>query len=387
MHLKNQSWPAYRPSKSMSGTERIVRHLYNAELCTGCSACVNICPRGVLSFQPDAEGFARPVIRAEDNCINCGLCLKVCVTHDCSEQKNNRRPQSFIAQSKHTRKTKKSSSGGAFYEIARAFISQYDGIAAGAAFDEENTVRHIIADDIRDLRRIQGSKYVQSDVKSIFTPVKKLLEQGVYVVFSGTPCQVYGFKKFLRKDYDNLITIDLICHGVPSPMLLNYHIRAIENNRKDQVRGIRFRWKNPCFSSGSSFYMMMMMKHGLRYVRIGKKDAYMNLFLNGIAFRESCYRCRFANTQREGDFTIGDCDSHRFYPDFHPEESNSTLFLNTDKAEKWWKEIFSKEFDFAPLDLAREAQCNKQLSAPYPRPEYRDTIYKEIKEMSLDESD
>ncbi len=365
--------------------KKAVDDLYVKDLCTGCNACVSICPAHVLESEYDKEGFIRPVIKNYDDCISCGLCLKVCNIHN-KPQSPTTGQTAFIAQSKHTRKVKKSASGGAFYELARTILQDYNGVVFGAAFDDNLKVRHVAVDQLEHLPILQGSKYVQSDTNGIYGQLKKYLESNRYVLFSGTPCQIHGLLKFLRKDYPRLYTVDIVCHGVASPWLLRHHIEAIESTHYSKVRKIRFRWKNPLFKSGSSFYMMMMMmKNGYKFLRIGKNDAYMNLYLNGVAFRECCYNCKFANLNRPGDFTIGDCDSHRFYPNFHPDESNSIIVLNTAKARLLWAERIQNNFDFEKLDLKREASCNKQLNAPFPRPETRDNIYSKLADMPVEE--
>lgn len=364
-----------------------VEELFISNDCVGCNACVEICPERVLTQGHDSEGFSIPLIKDLDKCIDCGLCLKVCQIHNGhNTHLDNDLPLAYIAQGKHHKLVKNSSSGGAFIEIAQFVIRELNGYVAGAAFDESLQVRHIITNDLNDLHRIQGSKYVQSNLSDIFTKIKAKLKAGRFVLFSGTPCQVYGLKLFLDKDYDNLLSIDIICHGVTSPALLKHHIELVEHNCKAKVKNIIFRWKNPYLKSSKSNYMMIMkMKSRPRYVKAAYDDAYMNIYLNGWAFRECCYKCRFANLNRVGDFTIGDCDSHDNYPQFHPKESNSTVIVNTPKARQLWGNTLSEAFDFDNLDLEREAQRNHQLNEPFKKDKSRDGFYSRLFSMSGDD--
>lgn len=361
----------------MAEKTNIPTGLYIADDCCGCQACIQICPRGVLSAGISDEGFTIPVITDLDSCVDCGLCMKVCGIHR-PPALHRTADESYMAQSRHTRAAKRSSSGGAFREIAAACIREYGAYVFGAAFDSGLRVRHICVNEIKNLKRLQGSKYVQSDMGDSYIRAKELLDGGEYVLFSGTPCQINGLHNFLRKDYERLMTVDIICHGVTSPRLLADYITGVERAEGRQVRGVRFRWKNPLFESSSSFYMMMMMNRGFRRIAIGTKDPYMEIFLNGEAFRECCYRCPFARTERPADFTLGDLDSHRLYPSFHPGESNSTILVNTPRAAQLWNRTISREMDFMPLNLQIEADYNHQLRHPSPRPDKRDVIYSDI---------
>lgn len=365
---------------------KVVENLFKPKECSGCEACIHICPKQVLAAAVDDEGFVTPQIIDINSCVDCGQCVKVCQAHQqhpCLTNENDL-PISYIAQSYDVRNVKRSASGGAFWTIAKCWIENYHGVVFGAAFCEHNEVRHIEVRALKELKRIQGSKYVQSIIGNTYIKVKELLLNGEKVLFSGTPCQVQGLKLFLRKEYDNLFTIDIICHGVTSPQLLKDYLRKVEEHENSKCKVVRFRWKNPWFKSGSPFYMII--KKGRKIiVRAGKNDPYLNVYLSGYAFRESCYQCQFANTYRVGDITIGDNDSHKCYPEFHPEESNSTILLNTSRALMLWNVSLYLLFDKIPLEIELEASYNKQLKAPFPRPEIRDSIYKKWGEYTYEQ--
>lgn len=345
------------------------------DICCGCNACVQICPKGVLKQGSDKEGFVNPVIDDRDKCINCSLCIQVCQLKQSTQLKPNIAQKGFIAQGLDRIAVKRSSSGGAFFEFAKFFLETTNGVVYGASFCADKKVRHICVHSIDELKKLQGSKYVQSSINNAYSEIKSFLNKDVPVLFSGTPCQVAGLRTFLRRDYQKLITIDIICHGVTSPKLLSDYITKVEKHEHRECINIRFRWKHPYIKSGSSFYMMMMMNKGLDVIRDGKKDPYLNVYLNGYAFRESCYQCSYANLNRVGDITIGDCDSHQHYSNFFPELSNSTIILNTEKALRYWEKCKYILFVSDPLDIQLEAQCNKQLRSPFPRPALRDSIY------------
>lgn len=354
--------------------------------CCGCEACILSCPKRVLISFQDEEGFIIPRIHDIDSCIDCGLCIKVCQVHQPKLHNTHKEslPIGFIAQSYDNKNVKRSASGGAFWTIAKFWIEKYNGFVFGAAFCDNNEVRHIYVKNLTELKRIQGSKYVQSVIGDSYNKVKELLLSGEKVLFSGTPCQVQGLKLFLRREYENLFTIDIICHGVTSPQLLKDYLRKVEQHEKSKCKEVRFRWKNPWFKSGSPFFMIIKNGKGI-IVRAGKNDPYLNVYLSGYAFRESCYRCKFASTDRVGDITIGDNDSHNCYPEFHIEESNSTIILNTTRALTLWNDNLQNLFDKIPLDIELEAGYNKQLKAPFPRPEARDSIYKQWKIYTYDQ--
>ena len=195
------------------------------------------------------------------------------------------------------------------------------------------------------------------------------------VLFSGTPCQIAGLYAVLgNDDMTNLITCDIVCHGVPSPAFLSRQIKMDSLGKQGRVKSIKFRHKNPNAESISSYMMMMMMERGLPVVRRVSQDLYYKLFMDGMSFRESCYNCKYANLRRLGDFTFGDCDSNEYYKDFHPNESNSIILVNTEKAQRLWREC-SSAFDYVELNVDREALFNHQLEHPFERPKERNGIY------------
>lgn len=207
--------------------------------CTGCMACYNVCPRDAIKMEADGEGFCHPVINPQ-SCVDCELCTKVCPVNHPVQKNQPLDAYSGWSNHEHTRLT--SSSGGAFVEIAK-FILARKGVVFGVALDKNTEARHIYVENEKELEKLQGSKYVQSIVGDSFASTKNFLLQGRVVLFSGTPCQIAGLRNYLRKNYDNLYTIDLVCHGVPSPRVFNDYKMYIQRKIKEPIHDVKFRCK------------------------------------------------------------------------------------------------------------------------------------------------
>lgn len=371
----------------MEGSYMVDNHIdVLCDKCVGCRNCELVCKCGAITIQANKEGFLAPVID-EEKCVHCGKCTEVC----CMETDNIKtcRDQqiAYIAISKNKKLYKKSASGGIFSTIAYRFLSDNENaVVCGAAFFD-GEVRHIIITDVEEISFLQGSKYVQSNLNHVFKEIKQYLKSGKKVLFSGTPCQVSALYLYLKQRYDKLYTIDLICHGVPSPQFLKKDVESYATYEK--VVDIQFRKKNPLFYSKSGYFFTINSKEVPKKKREGRifvassRDPYFSMFMNGLTFRRSCYQCQFANLDRVGDITVGDCDSARYYPDFHPDEATSTVLINSSKGETLWKEN-AGEIDFQSLDIEREAENNHQLSHPFPIFSKRDDIYDEIDNSSID---
>lgn len=344
------------------------------ENCTGCGACELICPKQAINMVPDQEGFIYPSVN--ETCIDCGACLKHC--HTQLHREHSIIKHALAAVTKDQKIYKKSASGGIFATLAKAFLqNKSDAYICGAAFIE-GEVRHILTNNIKEIELIQNSKYVQSNTCGLYKKIKNLLKSGKSVLFSGTPCQVNGLYAYLGCHPQNLVTIDIICHGVPSPLLLKKDLERYYNSAR--ISRIDFRWKNALFAKSAYFLCLSQRK----YVNVFSKkivssnaDPYFSLFMNNATFRMSCYSCKYANLNRVGDITIGDCDTSNLYPSFHPKAAVSTVILNSEQGRLFWTEKQSL-FDTITIDLIRESKANKQLSAPSVCPEERRYIYKEM---------
>lgn len=274
------------------------------EYCTGCTACASACPKGCIAMTADENGFLCPVIDA-DQCVLCGLCEKVCPVVNPLKVAVNM-PKAYAAYSTDEAVRMQSSSGGVFTEIAKAVLAD-DGAVYGAAYNEQFEVVHICAESENDLAKLRGAKYAQSDLRGIFANVKAQLEQGRRVLFSGTPCQVGGLKAFLRKDYDNLIAVDFVCHSVPSPMTWREYVkyRAEQDNGGNLPQSIDLRSKMTGWSR-YQYSNLFQYANGMAHAAKSGESLYMKLFVGGYINRESCVNCQFKGYSRVSDLTIGD---------------------------------------------------------------------------------
>lgn len=338
--------------------------------CCGCNACEQVCPKKCIIFTRDKEGFMYPQID-HDICVDCGVCLRHCpIAGDIKTGKN---PEVFAAKFNDPDVVFKSTSGGVFMALA-FFVLNKNGVVFGCAYDENLVAKHIAVEDKKELKRLQSSKYVQSDTKDVYTKVKTALVQDRYVLFSGTGCQVAGLKAFLGRDYEKLITTDIICHGVVSPLLFEKYIDYMGKKLGGKLSDYNFRSKE---KSGWDLYYMATTgtKSKTDY---GFFDPYYNAFLNGKTYRESCYNCKFANPERAGDITLGDYwGIQKMHPEFFDENGVSLVLVNSDKGKEIWNSI-SNQITYISSTIEKAAVLNENLSVPSERPLCRDTIYEGI---------
>lgn len=249
------------------------------------------------------EGFLFPEIDSS-KCVECGLCEKSCPTQDNVINPLFHETPEVVeaAWEKDMEARLQSTSGGLFYVFAKKWIES-GGLVYGAAFDEHLNVHHVCVNDIDGLKRLRGSKYVQSDVRGIYKEIKKRLLAGDRVMFSGTPCQVAGLKSFLKKDYENLITADLVCHGVPSPLIFESHRMYLESSRGKKLVDYKFRGKE---KSGWRSYIKYIFNDSTIEKKSLGNDFFAYCFYNSKFNRKSCSSCQFSQSKRVGDITLSD---------------------------------------------------------------------------------
>lgn len=263
------------------------------QLCTGCSACMNICPKQAITMQPGDMGHIFPVIDP-GKCVDCGLCQAVCPA---GHKAVFRAPKTaYAAWAKDAGEHKSSTSGGAA-AVFTNYVLQHGGVVYGCVFD--GAVSHCRIDHLSDAKKLKGSKYVHSHINETYQSVKRDLLSGILTLFIGTPCQVAGLKAFLRgKEYENLICVDLVCHGVPPQKLFFDYLKEQGIDQKD-VEYVSFR-------ESKGFYLNVRLKNNKVYRKSSFDDLYYMGFYDNILFRESCYNCEYATDTRVGDLTIGD---------------------------------------------------------------------------------
>ena len=300
-------------------------------MCTGCYACVNTCPKSCISMVENKEGFWFPQIDP-NKCVNCDMCEKACpVLHKIPIEKTEDDIKVFALVHKDEDIRKHSSSGGAFSAIANYVLSQ-GGVVFGAAFDEKFDVHHICVDASDDLYKLRGSKYVQSRIGSTYKLAKEFLNAGRLVLFTGTACQTSGLIGYLGRDYDNLITQDLICHGVPSPMVWRKYIEFRERLERSRVNHIFFRDKT---HGWHDWHFAMNFENGAAYKQSQHEDMMIKAFLHGKCSRECCYHCEFKQKYRLADFTLADYwGIQNIAPELDDDRGISSVYVNSAKAMK-----------------------------------------------------
>lgn len=313
---------------------KIICAVSSKTACCGCEACVQICPKHCIKMQCDSEGFQYPTID-NANCIECHLCEQVCPIN--VQNKTIREPlQIHLVKNSDENIRAQSSSGGAFQIIAERIIKE-NGVVFGAYFDKDWNVVHGYVEKIEELKKLRGSKYVQSHIGNAYLDAKKFLIHGRKVLFSGTPCQIAALNKFLNKDYDNLYTVDFICHGVPSPQIWSTYLSSIVKHINQPIENISFRnkiqgWKSYCFSV--TFAKTDKSEEFIMYEPLDK-NPYLKGFIADLFLRPSCHNCHFKSFANKSDITLADAwGMWDFAPEQYDDKGHSLLITHTQKGNK-----------------------------------------------------
>lgn len=270
--------------------------------CCGCTACENICPQKCIEMVEDVEGFLYPRIDT-NRCIDCKLCEKNCPVLNRPTHRY-RKLKTYVARDKRNDILKNSTSGGVFTSIME-YILQQHGVVYGVIMDSDRIIKHVRVENRNDpkFKMIPGSKYVKSEIRGIFQQVKQDLDTSKPVCFSGTPCQVAGLKAFLGRDFENLITVDVVCHGTPSPLFWMKYVEYQEQKYKSRVTEAKFRSKTYGYHSGS---MQLSFANGKKYIGSVRVNLFLKAFFEDLCSRPSCYDCAFKHAHRVSDLTIYD---------------------------------------------------------------------------------
>lgn len=347
-----------------------MNNIESIDVCFGCTACEAACSGSCITMKSNDEGFLYPYVDSK-SCINCGLCLRACPSNNIDLKKKIK--YAYAAYYSEGEAYANSSSGGIFAACSSAII-QDGGVVVGAAMSSDYEVKHIIVTDIKDLHNIQGSKYVQSNLEGIFQKVAELLKSNSLVLFSGTPCQVAGLLRFVdckKINVDQLYTVDIVCHGVPSPLFFKEHMKSCYG----EVTNIKFRHKTKHELSG---YALGFEKNG-KYTMITptNRDFYYACYSSQVSLRESCYRCPFTCRDRVGDLTLGDLATQKRYDDqLGVEHACSIVAVNSEKGQALFEKLKSIASVQADYDL--EVKSNAQMSKPTIRPKDRDVFYLDL---------
>lgn len=347
--------------------------------CCGCSACYNICPKNAIQMVEDENGFKYPVVDKE-KCINCGLCEKVCpYNNEYTKKEIFSTSLAYGGWNTDEEIRKKSTSGGVFSAIAK-YIFDNNGVVCGAIYDNDFKVVHDIAYNMEDLKKMNGSKYAQSDMKNNFKRIKEHLENNKLVLFSGTPCQVAGLNSFLGKEYENLYTCDIVCHGVPSPKVFEKYKKELEEKNSSKIADINFRDK---ISGWQGYSFSTQFKNDKKYTEKSNKNEYMKAFIGDIDLRESCPTCKFAKLPRYTDFTLGDFwGVDNCYPELNKDNKGTSLVLvHTQKGKDLLlenKDIFIKQ-----CDLSKSIKGNPSILEHKPANKNREKFFKELENTEI----
>ena len=325
--------------------------------CFGCGACEQVCPVSAISMQADSEGFLYPVV--SEACIDCGRCIRVCPAED--PGKLRLPTQTLAAFHLDPDIRSRSASGGAF----GAIVSAADGktIVFGAKWDGRSKVCHagVPAQQACDLFR--KSKYIQSHIGRSYLEVKDHLLRGMHVIFTGTPCQIAGLKRFLGQDHPNLLCVDLICHGVPSGKVLESYLLRMDR-RNDPVVRIDFRSKMKRGSKWDSKFAELHYRSGKRTVVDYNSSAFLRGFANGLFFRPSCAVCPFAQSSRVSDLAIGDYwGIEKVIPSLDSHEGVSLILVNSEKGQAYIERM-AQHLQLFPTEMEPAVQGNARLRKP-----------------------
>jgi len=351
------------------------------EDCCGCTACKSICPKQAITMKSDEEGFLYPFID-NDLCIECGLCRDVCAFqngYDTYENFNG--PKVYAMKHKSDEIRQNSSSGGAFTAISDYVLSK-DGLIYGVALDTKFDVIHKRAETAEERNKFRGSKYVQSDMREVFKEIKNDLDNDRFVLFSGTGCQVAGLNSYLAqmgRDVSRLLTVDLVCHGTPSPIIFADFLRLLEKKGRSKLIDYKFRSKingwghteEATFENGKHDYTSKLLK------------CHKELFYSNLCLRPACYECKYTNFQRPADITLADFwGIKNFMPEFMDQAGISAVIVNNDNGQ----DVFESLSDNTIAIISNINDCamgQANLFAPSPRNPKRDEFWEDYSNLGF----
>ena len=352
--------------------------LVNSLYCTGCGACVQSCPKKAIRYKDDAEGFPTPQID-NDLCINCGKCEKVCPA--IHMPKTSTIQAAYAAQIQDKDALKKSTSGGLFTVFSREVFRQ-GGVVFGCVWDKDYKAYITEATTEKEIEPMRGSKYVWSHAENMFPKVKSYLEQGRVVLFSGLPCQIAGLRNYLGREYNELLLLDFLCSGTPSPLALDKYIETI-CKREDRVNlNLKFRDKEPYGLGVHITYNGQKKQTSKRGEHI--TNPYYYSFYSHLIDRLSCYTCPYGTNQRISDLTMSDFwGIKRYHPEMNISAGVSALLVNTDKGA-WFLTTVEDQLTLKhtkPEDIGRANNLNVGgMRRNKPVPANREAFFAELKQ-------
>ncbi len=343
--------------------------------CTGCRACEQLCPVKCIEMVEDEEGFIFPKID-EEKCINCGLCKNRCP--QLKEKEEERKKYIYAVKPKKVEIAKKSTSAGMAYILMKKTINE-NGVVFGCTYNEKLEPIQIKVEKEEELQKLRGSKYVFSNTLHTYSEAKKALEESKKVLYIGTPCQIDGLYAFLGKKYENLLTADIVCHGVPSQKIFKKYIEYLENKFKAKVINYEFRNKDKAI--WGEFCAKVTMDNGkIKYLN-ADEDPYYSNFLKGTIYRECCYKCKYANGNRIGDITLADFwGIEKEDSKFSSTNGVSLVIINSLQGKRAFESV-EEQIEYKEFSIEQASNKNSNLKHPTKRSDVRNEIYHGINEM------
>ena len=350
-----------------------VQDLDNKKACVGCEACAQKCPMKCIKMKKDDEGFYYPTVD-KAVCTNCAVCESVCpvikapeVSRDCTK--------AYVAYD-YSKERLMSSSGGVFAVLAHTILNN-NGVVFGVQWDADWTAKHIeiLADN--DVYRIRGSKYIQSRIEDTYIQAEKHLKKSQKVLFSGTGCQIAGLKKYLGKEYDNLYTVDVFCHGVPSIDVWYAYILCLEKQQKAKIESVSLRYKE--ISGWEKYETLFIFSNGKKVRKAAADDPFMRLFLSNACLRPSCYNCRFKDVYRCSDISLGDAwEIDSFCPEMNDDKGISAVLIHTQKGQLLFEDV-KKSLCLEKVDVNDILPITSDARRELPVPQIRKKMMGRIK--------
>ena len=349
--------------------------------CNGCHACFSICPTSSIVMEADNEGFLYPAINHR-TCILCRKCEKVCPVLSHSTADANSLQISYAAYNKCEEERKTSSSGGIFTLLAKAILAS-GGVVIGVTMDNDNTgVHHVIINSIEGIDSLRGSKYTQSTIGDVFIKTELFLKEGRIVLFTGTPCQIGGMCSYLGKNYDNLYTQDLICHGVPSPLIWKKYVDFREASANSSVDRIMFRNKD---RSWKNYDIVFNFADKKVYRKSFVDDAFMRGFLHDLYLRPSCYNCSYRGRYRQSDLTLADFwGIQNILPEMDDDQGTSFVWIHTEKGKALFEQI-QKSIEYREVSCDDALKYNPSAVSDARIPANREAVFSRISADNFEE--
>ena len=348
------------------------------EDCCGCYGCINICPKGCISTEKDNEGFWYPIVD-KSMCIDCGLCEKVCPIIN-TIKKKHMKIIAYACKNKDERIRGTSSSGGVFNLLCKYTINK-GGVVFGACFDKNFDVIHTYSETLDECDKFRGSKYVQSKIGDTYKQAEEFLNSGRTVLFSGTQCQIKGLNLYLKKKYDNLISVDIVCHGVPSPKVFKLYRDSLIKKYRNDIKDIRFRDK---VKGWKEFSYVTEFKNGQIYSATLKQDTYMRGFLKDLYLRPSCYKCNSKNYTNGSDISLADYwGIENKHPKFDDDKGTSLVLVNSINGQDVFNNV-SCNMEFMTTDLNYAISNNPCIVRSVNYNPKREEFFKKINDINIE---